>query len=574
MSPAAGGAAPTQLPPPPVAASPSPPPLAAAAAIAGPEGDRAPPPQGNRRDPAGSAEGADPGNAAARKTAWNVPAPPLAAAAAAGAGVGVPGGGIMGGGPGSWPALAESAAARGSWPKSASSDSLKSLSDGSAPSASEDLIVPSVQPHPVANPISGGSNPTSSSPPPNATVVVTSEQNGNTDQSNPVRHSSGGHCAGSNSSRDGNTSDGGDGSWNDGGLGSGSGSNSSYGHGNSTNGAGGANMNNIIHSSGTSSSANDSSRRISGNNNWNNNGRSAGSNHNAAGSGDGSNRNLWNNNGRNGGGSSNGFVGRGGHRNRRDHERGGSFSPRNYPRHTPMPPQQQQPGIYQAGPFPRPPPPPPPGHFMVPQPFVPYVPHFAYPADVQGYPFYLPPMEQFQNMHLVRPQMQPLWVPQDQQNLQEDIRTQIEFYFSTNNLCHDTFLRRQMDDQGWVHIDVITKFNRMRRFTNLVDTNYILDAVRGSELVEVQGNTVRRRNNWAEWSDLLAGVGNKQLAWPTRSERKDSNTCLQCEATTLRSSCDWLWLWALCHVPDLTNPIKQGPVSSSPKVFWFLPLRI
>lgn len=56
-----------------------------------------------------------------------------------------------------------------------------------------------------------------------------------------------------------------------------------------------------------------------------------------------------------------------------------------------------------------------------------------------------------------------------------------------------------MDDQGWVHIDVITKFNRMRRFTNLVDTNYILDAVRGSELVEVQGNTVRRRNNWAEW---------------------------------------------------------------------------
>uniref|UniRef100_A0A0E0IN20 HTH La-type RNA-binding domain-containing protein n=1 Tax=Oryza nivara TaxID=4536 RepID=A0A0E0IN20_ORYNI len=500
MSPAAGGAAPTQLPPPPVAASPSPPPLAAAAAIAGPEGDRAPPPQGNRRDPAGSAEGADPGNAAARKTAWNVPAPPLAAAAAAGAGVGVPGGGIMGGGPGSWPALAESAAARGSWPKSASSDSLKSLSDGSAPSASEDLIVPSVQPHPVANPISGGSNPTSSSPPPNATVVVTSEQNGNTDQSNPVRHSSGGHCAGSNSSRDGNTSDGGDGSWNDGGLGSGSGSNSSYGHGNSTNGAGGANMNNIIHSSGTSSSANDSSRRISGNNNWNNNGRSAGSNHNAAGSGDGSNRNLWNNNGRNGGGSSNGFVGRGGHRNRRDHERGGSFSPRNYPRHTPMPPQQQQPGIYQAGPFPRPPPPPPPGHFMVPQPFVPYVPHFAYPADVQGYPFYLPPMEQFQNMHLVRPQMQPLWVPQDQQNLQEDIRTQIEFYFSTNNLCHDTFLRRQMDDQGWVHIDVITKFNRMRRFTNLVDTNYILDAVRGSELVEVQGNTVRRRNNWAEWS--------------------------------------------------------------------------
>jgi hypothetical protein len=38
------------------------------------------------------------------------------------------------------------------------------------------------------------------------------------------------------------------------------------------------------------------------------------------------------------------------------------------------------------------------------------------------------------------------------------------FCGSTNNLCHDTFLRRQMDDQGWVHIDVITKFNRVSFF--------------------------------------------------------------------------------------------------------------
>uniref|UniRef100_A0A0E0M3Z2 HTH La-type RNA-binding domain-containing protein n=1 Tax=Oryza punctata TaxID=4537 RepID=A0A0E0M3Z2_ORYPU len=444
-----------------------------------------------------------------------------------------------------------------------------------------------MSPAAVANPISGGSNPTSSSPPPNATAVATSEQNGNTDQPNPVRHSGGGtgggHGAGSNSSRDGNTSDGGDGNWNDGGLGSGSGSNSSYGHGNSTNGAGGVNMNNTIHSSGTSSSGHDSSRRISGNNIWNNNGRSAGSNHNAVGSGDGSNRNLWNNNGRNGGGSSNGFVGRGGNRNRRDHERGGSFSPRNYPRHSPMPPQQQQPGIYQPGPFPRPPPPPPPPHFMVPQPFVPYVPHFAYPADVQAYPFYLPPMEQFQNMHLVRPQMQPLWVPQDQQNLQEDIRTQIEFYFSTNNLCHDTFLRRQMDEQGWVPIDLIKNFNRMRRFTNLVDTNYILDAVRGSELVEVQKSwVIPKAPNLNPTKillpvfhqmDIAQEVETNSLAWLTREARGRTVTrAYKCEATTgrlvaKRSSCGWLWLWPVgsCHVPDLTNPIKQGLASSSPK---------
>jgi la-related protein 1 len=51
-------------------------------------------------------------------------------------------------------------------------------------------------------------------------------------------------------------------------------------------------------------------------------------------------------------------------------------------------------------------------------------------ADVQPYPFYVPPVEQFQNMHLVRPPMQPSWVPpQDLPNLQDDIRNQIEFYF-------------------------------------------------------------------------------------------------------------------------------------------------
>ncbi|KAG8050403.1 hypothetical protein GUJ93_ZPchr0009g517 [Zizania palustris] len=475
MSPAAGGAAPTQ---PAVSAAVSPP------AVAAPGPDHAPPPpQANRRDPQGPSEVADPGNAAARKTAWNVPAPPPAAPAL---------GGIMGGA-GSWPALAESARA---WPKSASSDSLKSLSDGfAALSTSDDLMVPSLPPHPVANPISAGSNPTSASPPPNATAAATLQQNINTDKTNPVRHgggtggnnrgSSGGIASsdGSNSSHDGNAGDGSGGNWNNGGFGSGSGSNSSYGHSNINIGAVGSNMNNNVHSTGTSSSGHDSSRRAIGNSSWNNNGRSGGNNNSGTGSGDGSNRNsggsgsgggnLWNNNGRNGSSSTNGFGGRGGNHNRRDHDRGGNFSPRNYSRHSPMQHQQQHSGIYQPGSFPRqPPPPPPPAHFMVPQPFVPYVPPFAYPADVQPYPFYLPPMEQFQNMHLVRLPMQPVWFNQDQQNIQDVIRMQIEFYFSTNNLCHDTYLRRQMNDQGWVPIDVITHFNRVSFFLFVISVLY------------------------------------------------------------------------------------------------------
>ncbi|XP_024310807.1 la-related protein 1B isoform X2 [Brachypodium distachyon] len=460
-----------------------------------------PPTQENLRDPAAQVEGADPGNAAVRKTAWNVPPPPPPAAT----------GGIIGGDE-SWPALADSAAR--AWPKSASSDSLKSLSDGSAPSLPEELIVPVVPSQPVSNPISTNPNAASTSPPPNATAMASSRQSGRVNQPNLVRHGGGnggnnGAGRGGNGSSPGlrtgnNTSDlnsgsGGDGNWNDGGLGGGSNLNSSVL-------SGGSNLNSSVRSGGINGSGMDSSRRMVGNNNWNGNGRGGGggssSNNNGTGIGNGGNRNngssAWNSNARNGSGISNGFGGRGG-RNRRDHERGGSFPHRNYSRALPVPPQQQQPG-YQPGPFHRPPPPPSAAHFIVSQPFMPYVPPFAYP-DMQGYPFYITPVEQqFQNMHLVRQPMQPLGFQQDQLSLQNDIRHQIEHYFSTNNLCHDTYLRRHMDDLGWVPIDLIAGFPMLTRFTVLgIDTNYILDSIRGSEMLEVQGNNVRRRNDWADW---------------------------------------------------------------------------
>uniref|UniRef100_M8CK28 Uncharacterized protein n=1 Tax=Aegilops tauschii TaxID=37682 RepID=M8CK28_AEGTA len=392
----------------------------------------------------------------------------------------------------------------------------------------EDPIVPLVPPQPqlqpVSTPISAASSPgpASTSPPPSASATTTasSPQNGSTSQPILVRHGggNGGNNGGGgdgnvsthsqstgNYSSDGNSSSGGDGNWNDGGL------------------SGGNNLNSSVHSGAIGGRGIDNSRRVFGSNNWNGNGRGGGSYNNATGSGDGGNRynggsgsGHWNNNARHGSGNSNGFGGRGG-RNRRDHERGSNFSPRGYSRTLPV--QQQQPGYYQPGPFQRPPPPSPAAaHFMVPQPFVPYVQPIPYPADLQAsYPYYVTQVEQqFQNMHLIRPPMQPLAFQQDQINLQRDIQLQIEHYFSTNNLCHDTYLRERMDDQGWVPIDLIASFPMiinqesgvsmelklvlwrkvlavdrqsliLTRFTMLgIDTNYILDSIRGSELLEVQ----------------------------------------------------------------------------------------
>ncbi|KAJ6829565.1 la-related protein 1C isoform X1 [Iris pallida] len=74
---------------------------------------------------------------------------------------------------------------------------------------------------------------------------------------------------------------------------------------------------------------------------------------------------------------------------------------------------------------------------------------------------------------------------------------QIDYYFSAANLCKDLYLRKKMDEQGWVPITVIAGFNRVMQLTN--NLQYILETVRLSTIVEVQGEKIRKRNDWMQW---------------------------------------------------------------------------
>lgn len=74
---------------------------------------------------------------------------------------------------------------------------------------------------------------------------------------------------------------------------------------------------------------------------------------------------------------------------------------------------------------------------------------------------------------------------------------QIDYYFSPANLCKDIFLRQNMDEQGWVPISVIADFNRVKQMTNSIQ--YLLDTVQLSSVVEVQGDKIRKRNDWMAW---------------------------------------------------------------------------
>jgi la-related protein 1 len=65
---------------------------------------------------------------------------------------------------------------------------------------------------------------------------------------------------------------------------------------------------------------------------------------------------------------------------------------------------------------------------------------------------------------------------------------QIEYYFRFENLIN--YLRSCMDARGWVPISIVAKFNRVRSMTTNV--HFVLDALRSSNVVEVQGDKLKR----------------------------------------------------------------------------------
>ncbi|KAE9596564.1 putative winged helix-turn-helix DNA-binding domain-containing protein [Lupinus albus] len=95
------------------------------------------------------------------------------------------------------------------------------------------------------------------------------------------------------------------------------------------------------------------------------------------------------------------------------------------------------------------------------------------------------------------PQMPPLFFTGPDPQLHAKVVNQIDYYFSNENLVKDTFLRQNMDSQGWVPIKLIAGFNKVLQLTDSIQL--ILDAVWTSSVVELQGDKLRRRNDWRRW---------------------------------------------------------------------------
>lgn len=122
----------------------------------------------------------------------------------------------------------------------------------------------------------------------------------------------------------------------------------------------------------------------------------------------------------------------------------------------------------------------------------------------------------------------PQFISYDADRLKELLRSQIEYYFSEENLQRDFFLRRKMDESGFLPISLIASFHRVQGLTQ--DVSLVVDALANSTTVEiVDGVKLRTRNNPEKWplvsyfdvfrfaNFLFCIVGQSQFCWGNES---------------------------------------------------------
>ncbi|KAL0735362.1 hypothetical protein Bca4012_011572 [Brassica carinata] len=111
-------------------------------------------------------------------------------------------------------------------------------------------------------------------------------------------------------------------------------------------------------------------------------------------------------------------------------------------------------------------------------------------------------------------------------DLKDRVIKQIEYYFSDENLQNDKYLISLMDEQGWVPIKIIADFKRVKMMA--MDVEFIVYALGSSNSVEVQGEKIRRRDEWSKWVPASK--------WSASEEKVGENDGDSPESTTSRDN--------------------------------------
>lgn len=97
------------------------------------------------------------------------------------------------------------------------------------------------------------------------------------------------------------------------------------------------------------------------------------------------------------------------------------------------------------------------------------------------------------------------------------VKKQIEYYFSTENLEKDIFLRKRMDKQGWIPIVLIAGFPRVKSLTS--DMSIIFESLKDSEEVELSRDfmSIRKKKDPEVWP-LEPSPGEKVLRYTLHAD--------------------------------------------------------
>ena len=112
-----------------------------------------------------------------------------------------------------------------------------------------------------------------------------------------------------------------------------------------------------------------------------------------------------------------------------------------------------------------------------------------------------------------------------QDQLLGSITTQLEYYFGTENLIKDIFLRKHMDSQGFVFLDFVAGFNRIKQLT--FDKDLLKTACLNSDLIEILTGEdgkerIRKREGWDEFVRPVAERDpSAQTEGPQRVQRPE-----------------------------------------------------
>eukprot|EP00486_Rosalina_sp_Unknown_P000243 CAMPEP_0201567464 /NCGR_PEP_ID=MMETSP0190_2-20130828/7965_1 /ASSEMBLY_ACC=CAM_ASM_000263 /TAXON_ID=37353 /ORGANISM="Rosalina sp." /LENGTH=645 /DNA_ID=CAMNT_0047987495 /DNA_START=119 /DNA_END=2056 /DNA_ORIENTATION=+ len=105
------------------------------------------------------------------------------------------------------------------------------------------------------------------------------------------------------------------------------------------------------------------------------------------------------------------------------------------------------------------------------------------------------------------------------------IQKQLEYYFSVENLEQDEFLRETMDKEGWVGIDTLLAFNRMKVLG--ATKELVAEAAFHSQIIEIDAKKQTKIRMSKYWKQYVAKRKERKSSDKKKSKRKSQSRALR-----------------------------------------------